>query len=202
MSSHWNHVYDEQPSDAVSWFEAEPTTSLELGDLLGVSREQSVIDVGAGESHYVARLLARGHHDVTVLDISPSALRALLGRLDNPLVTAVSSDVTTWEPSRTYDLWHDRAVLHFVAPERRELYAATLRRAVSARGAVIIGVFAPDGPTSCSGLPVTRYDVRDIMNLLGEEFDLVDARRTVHLTPRGAPQSFQWVAARRTKGAS
>ncbi len=202
MSNHWDEVYDTRPIDAVSWYELEPVVSLELGEALGVTSDDAVLDVGAGASLYVDHLLRRGYHDLTVLDVSASAVQTLLARVACPLVRAVVSDVTSWESSRTFDVWHDREVLHFISPERRALYFATLRRALSAHGAVIIGVFAPDGPTTCSGLSVTRYDAEGIMELLGDEFDLVEERRTVHVTPWGAPQSFQWVAARRGRQAS
>jgi hypothetical protein len=167
MSAYWNHVYESRESDALSWFEPEPTTSLELLDELAISVDDAVLDIGAGESLLVDRLAARGCHDLTILDLSATALGVTLARRGAQVVTAIEADVTTWRPARHYNVWHDRAVLHF----------------------------APDGPTTCSGLEVTRYDAEDLTQLLGNGFEVIAQRRARHLTPWGAEQSFQWVAA-------
>ncbi len=195
MSEHWNEVYDTREPDQVSWFQSEPVTSLALLDELGVTPDFSVLDVGAGASLLGERLRSRGHHDITLLDVSASALAQAMAGL-GPEAVAVEADVTTWEPPRRYDLWHDRAVLHFLDAAHAPRYAATLRRALSPRGVVIIGVFSPEGPTTCSGLEVTRYSAEQLGDLLGEEFVVVAERREVHHTPWGSPQSFQWIAAR------
>jgi len=197
MSEHWNQVYDTREPDQVSWFEPEPTTSLELLEILGATPEDSVIDVGAGESLLSDRLRSRGYTDITLLDISASALAQRIARMGDDVVTVLEADVTTWVPQRHYDLWHDRAVLHFLSAEGAQRYAATLRRALSPNGGVVIGVFSPEGPTSCSGLEVTRYSAEQLGELLGDDFELVTARRVSHLTPWGTQQSFQWIAARR-----
>ena len=196
MSEHWNRVYDTREPEEVSWFEAEPVVSLELIDALGVVSEDSILDVGAGTSTLLERLGARGHRDLTRLDVSASALAEAATR--SAVATHdVEADVTTWVPPRRYDLWHDRAVLHFLRPPDALRYAATLRRALAPGGVVVIGVFSPEGPTSCSGLEVTRYDAAQLRELLGEDFEVVVERRVVHVTPRQVEQSFQWIAARR-----
>jgi cyclopropane fatty-acyl-phospholipid synthase-like methyltransferase len=202
VSKHWNDVYEHRRLDELSWTEDEPTTSLELLDVLGVGATDSVLDVGAGRSTLVARLHSRGLEDLTILDLSASALADVRSRPGLEHLTTVEADVTTWRPTRRFDVWHDRAVLHFVEPRLVVRYFDTLRASLSARGSVVIGVFAPDGPTSCSGLTVTRYDAHDLTRLLGDEFDVVATRRVRHLTPWGAPQSFQWVAARRRRASS
>ena len=202
MSQHWNDVYETKAADQLSWTEDSPATSLELLDLLGVTPSASLIDVGAGTSHLVDALSARGFRDLSILDVSAAALAATLARPGLSAAAAIEADVTTWQPTRRYDVWHDRAVLHFVDPTRAELYAAALRAALAADAKVVIGVFAPDGPDSCSGLAVTRYDAADLARLLGEEFVVVQERRTHHLTPWGTDQSFQWIAARRVGRAS
>jgi trans-aconitate methyltransferase len=196
MSEHWNHVYDTREPEEVSWFEVEPAVSLELIDALGVTSEDSVLDVGAGTSTLLERLRARGLRDLTRLDVAASALAEARSR--SAVAThEVEADVTSWVPPRRYDLWHDRAVLHFLRPSEALRYAATLRQALSPGGAVVIGVFSPEGPTSCSGLEVTRYDAAQLRDLLGEDFEVVIERRVVHVTPRQVEQSFQWIAARR-----
>ena len=197
MSEHWDQVYDTREPDQVSWFEPEPATSLALFDALGVTPADSVIDVGAGKSLLGERLRARGHRDVTLLDISASALGQAVARVDRDDVTTVEADVTTWVPPRRYDVWHDRAVLHFLDAEGAQRYVATMRAALSPHGVVIIGVFSPEGPTSCSGLDVTRYSAAQLGDLLGDDFVLVVERREVHRTPWDGQQSFQWIAARR-----
>ncbi|MBW4030378.1 MAG: class I SAM-dependent methyltransferase [Acidobacteria bacterium] len=197
MSEHWNQVYDTREPDQVSWFESEPATSLELFDLLGVTPHDSVIDVGGGQSTLVERLRSRGHSDLTLLDVSASALAQTIARAGRDVATTLEADVRTWVPTRRYDVWHDRAVLHFLSAEEATHYAHTLRQAVAPHGGVIIGVFSPEGPTTCSGLEVTRYDAAHLGELLGEDFDVVIERRVTHLTPNGKSQSFQWIAARR-----
>lgn len=202
MSEHWNGVYATRGVDERSWSEPEPTTSLELLDVLGVTPRDSIIDIGAGESELVDRLRARGCTDLSILDLSATALAATRERIGHENVVTVEADVTTWHPTRHYDVWHDRAVLHFLSAPDALRYAGTLREALSPGGAVVIGVFAPDGPESCSGLPVTRYSAEDLAALLGEEFRVVTKRRVRHRTPWGTDQSFQWVAARRNERAS
>jgi trans-aconitate methyltransferase len=195
MSAHWNHVYESRECDKFSWFEPEPTTSLELLEELAIAPDDAVLDIGAGESLLADRLAARGYHDLTILDLSTTAIAVTLARVGRHDVTAIEADVTTWRPARRYDVWHDRAVLHFIGPPRVRDYVETMHSALSPGAKVVIGVFAPDGPTTCSGLEVTRYDADDIAQLLGTGFDIVAARRARHVTPWGAEQSFQWVAA-------
>jgi len=197
-SEHWNQVYDTREPEEVSWFEVEPTVSLELIDVLGVAPEDSVLDVGAGTSTLLDRLGARGHRDLTRLDVSASALTEARAR-SGWAIHDIEADVTTWVPARRYDLWHDRAVLHFLGPRDALRYAATLRQALAPGAAVVIGVFSPEGPTSCSGLEVTRYDAAQLRGLLGEDFEVVVERRVVHVTPRQVEQSFEWIAARRRR---
>jgi trans-aconitate methyltransferase len=202
MSEHWNNVYATRGVDERSWSETEPTTSLELLDELGVTPRDSILDIGAGESELVDHLRARGFTDLSVLDLSGTALGATRERIGHDNVVTIEADVTTWHPTRSYDVWHDRAVLHFLSAPDALRYASTLRDALSPSGAVVIGVFAPDGPESCSGLAVTRYGADDLAALLGEEFRIVTERRVRHRTPWGSEQSFQWIAARRDERAS
>jgi trans-aconitate methyltransferase len=199
MAQHWNDIYGTALAQDLSWFETEPTTSLELFDQLHVSPHESVVDVGAGRSLLVDRLVARGFGDVTILDLSAAALRATKSRPGLEHVVALQADVATWEPPRRFDVWHDRAVLHFIEPAHSSLYVERLRAALSPGGKVIIGVFSPEGPDTCSGVRVTRYDAADLAQLLGEGFDIVAQFRRTHVTPWGVDQSFQWIAAVRNE---
>ena len=195
---HWDSVYRTRESDTFSWFQAEPTVTLELVELLGIPHDAAIVDVGGGASRLVDRLLAADYTDVTVLDLSPAALAVSQARLgDATDVEWIAEDLLTWEPARRYDLWHDRAVLHFLSGEDVANYRALLERSVAPGGCVILGTFAPDGPEQCSGLPITRYSAADLVHFLAPTFAVIEERHELHTTPSGTTQSFAWVAAKR-----
>lgn len=197
--AHWDGVYQRVGSDNVSWYQPVPLVSLALLDRLAVSPDAAVVDIGGGASLLVDHLVAGGRRDVTVVDVSSVALEATRRRLGaaGATVTFESVDVLAWEPTRRFDVWHDRAVFHFLTDdEDRRRYRELVRRAVRPGGAVVIGAFALDGPTHCSGLEVCRYDVDTLVAEIGAGFELVDSRRETHTTPAGATQSFVWVALR------
>ena len=197
--THWEHVYSTRAPAEVSWFEAEPVVSLRLIESVAPSHDAAVIDVGGGASLLVDRLVARGFRDVTVLDVSAQALdevRRRLGRTD--AVTLVVHDVLTWQPSGHYDLWHDRAVFHFLVDgAERERYIELATRTVRAGGALVLGTFALDGPPECSGLPVARYAPEELAELFDAAFTGIHGERAEHVTPWGAVQPFSWVVLRR-----
>lgn len=191
--AHWERVYSEKGEDALSWFEPRAETSLALIDAAGIA-PQAVVDIGAGTSRFVDALLERGVPDITLLDLSETALARTRARLgpDGSRVRFVAADVTTWPPERTFDLWHDRAAFHFlVEPQARDAYLDRLRAAVLPGGHALVATFAADGPERCSGLPVQRYDPDDLAATLGPGFALREARRIVHRTPWGSEQRFQ-----------
>ncbi len=199
---HWSSVYERSRPDAVSWYQREPTVSLELVESLGLEPGTAVVDVGGGASPLLRALLERGFADITVLDIVEAALelsRSAVG--DDPRAHWMVGDVLTWDPPRRYGLWHDRAVLHFFTGEEVLAYRRVLDAALSPGGTVILATFAPDGPEQCSGLPVTRYGAEELTKMLGDDFELVAEREEDHSTPGGALQRFTWVAARRSGGA-
>ncbi len=195
---HWDTAYERRGSDGVSWYQETPRVSLELIDALSIAKDAAIIDVGGGASLLAERLAARGFDDVTVLDLSLAALAQARKRAGaSSPVRWLQDDLLVWEPQRRYDLWHDRAVLHFlVEPEDRAIYVAKLHDALQSHGAVIVGAFAPDGPQRCSGLPVVRYSATQLALLLGARFSLVETRREEHVTPSGVRQPFTWIAAR------
>jgi ubiquinone/menaquinone biosynthesis C-methylase UbiE len=200
-TSHWDEAYTGRDPSGLSWAQHDSAVSLELVDALGIGRAASVVDVGGGTSPLAGRLLDRGLADVTVLDVAEPALAAARERLGARAgcVAWLGEDVRTWQPARRFDLWHDRALFHFFAEEDdRRRYLDSLSRALAPGGAVVIATFAPDGPPTCSGLPVARYDAGGLASVLGPAFELVRERREEHVTPAGRVQPFTWVALRST----
>lgn len=196
--AHWDTAYRDQP--AHSWNQATPATSLSMLDAAGISADESLIDVGGGDSSLVEVLLHRGLRDLTVLDVSAEALAIARARLGarHDTVTWVQQDLLEWHPTRHWDVWHDRAVFHFLTrPDEREHYREALRGATRVGSRVIVGTFAADGPTVCSGLPTTRYTPDALIAELGPGFDPITADRELHTTPTGAVQPFTWVAMHR-----
>lgn len=198
-AAHWDRAYAEK-GDAVSWHQERASISLAL--IAEVAQpDASVVDVGGGASPLVDALLDRGHRDVAVLDLSRVALDAARARLGAraAAVRWIAGDVLAWSPGRTFDVWHDRAVLHFLVEEPdRSRYAELAARTVAVGGHIIIATFAPDGPERCSGLPVRRQAPEDVAALLAGAFEPVTTRREEHRTPSGALQPFTWLVARRT----
>lgn len=190
---HWQNVYTQRSPLEVSWYQREPTTSLNLIEAAGATPESSVIDVGGGASTLVDHLLGRGYTDLTVLDLAGSALATAAERLGEhgEVVDWLEADVTAWQPARTFDLWHDRAVFHFlVDPTDRARYRAAAEAALPTGAHLIIATFAPEGPEKCSGLPVARYDAPSLATELGEGFHRLESRHEIHQTPGGAEQAF------------
>jgi len=191
--SDWDERYAARAAEEVSWYEPTPRRSLELIQAAGLNRQSGVLDVGGGASGLAARLLELGYTDLTVTDISPAGLRRAKAQLGSGAerVIWVQADVRNHDFRRTYDLWHDRAVFHFmVSPADRDSYLRTLRQALPAGGQLVIATFGPQGPTRCSGLPVQRYDIDALHLVLGEDFDLLSSSLWDHQTPSGKSQQF------------
>lgn len=198
---HWEDVYQRKPADTVSWYRPHLETSLALLEQAGLGPDVRLIDVGGGASTLVDDLLDRGVAAITVLDLSRQALDLARARLGDrgAGVRWLAADLLTADlPAAGFDLWHDRAVLHFLtAPEAAAAYAAQAARALRPGGHAVIGGFAPDGPERCSGLPVARRSAGDIAALMGPAFRLVGQHREVHTTPGGHTQAFAWAVLRR-----
>jgi 2-polyprenyl-3-methyl-5-hydroxy-6-metoxy-1,4-benzoquinol methylase len=198
--AHWENVYRTKGERELSWFQEIPSISSELIRSAGATRHSAVVDIGGGASRLVDALVDEGFEDVTVLDLSESALAAAKTRL-GPTTAGVSwivADVVRWKPTQRYDVWHDRAAFHFLTDEAdRIAYVECLREALRPGGHAIIATFALDGPERCSGLPVVRYDAASLGKVLGEVFNLVETRRHDHHTPIGSIQRFQFSMFRR-----
>lgn len=197
--AHWDEVYATKDEREVSWFEAVPSVSIEMLDAAGVGPDSCVLDVGGGESRLVDHLLARGLGCITVLDVSGKALARARARTGAETVRWIEADVTgPWE-ARPVEIWHDRAVFHFLtAADDRGRYRAHLLSTLKPQGTAIIATFGPDGPERCSGLPVARYSAASLALELGPEFTLVESRACRHTTPWGAAQAFQYARLLRT----
>lgn len=198
-SGHWDAVWHDRDPDEVTWFQAEPKLSLRLIQA-GMTPDHSIVDIGGGASRLVDHLLDAGYEDVTVLDIAPAALSAARDRLGlrSEWVNWVAADVTTARFERTFDLWHDRAVFHFLTDaDDRARYLATLDASIQVGGHVVLATFGPDGPERCSGLPVRRYSIELMQATLGETFELIDHEIEQHDAPNGIIQQFVYGLFRR-----
>ena len=192
--SHWEKVYTTKATDAVSWYQPHATLSLGLIQKVAQGKKVRVIDVGGGASTLVDDLLDAHVGEVSVLDISSAALQVAQDRLGPQAqqVRWIAGDITTVDlPSAEFDIWHDRAVFHFLTdPEARAAYVAQVKRAVKPGGHVIVAAFGPDGPLQCSGLPVVRYASDTLHAEFGNEFELLEHGKEDHQTPGGAIQHF------------
>ncbi len=198
--THWEKIYTEKAPDAVSWYRPHLETSLALIEQAATGCSASVIDVGGGESTLVDDLLTRGYEHLTVLDISQTAIdanRKRLGRASERVHWLVA-DITQVDLGLSaYDVWHDRAVFHFLnSPSDRLTYVRQVTRAVKPGGNVIVSTFGPEGPTKCSGLEVVRYDAESLHQEFGVHFRLLDSCKEMHRTPFGTAQQFLYCLCR------
>ena len=198
--AHWERIYKDKLPTEVSWYQTEPELSLALIGRTRVGPTAPIIDVGGGASVLVDRLLAAGFENLAVLDISGSAIahaRARLGQLADR-VEWYETDVTAFAPPHPFQLWHDRAVFHFLTDkEDRKRYVGTLKEALVPDGHAIIAAFAIGGPRKCSGLEIVQYDAARLSEELGGEFELLETVDEMHITPGHAEQKFSFFRFRR-----
>lgn len=197
---HWNETYTAKAETEVSWHQPSPDRSLGLITSAAPGRASSIIDVGGGASRLADALLAKRYSDITVLDISDVALGRPKARLAGlaDKVSWIVADITQWQPQRTWDIWHDRAVFHFLTDiDAQDAYIAALRHGTAVGSAVIMATFALAGPERCSDLPVQRYSPATLAARLGPDFSLYDQATETHATPFGTSQEFAYTAFRR-----
>ncbi|WP_408495598.1 class I SAM-dependent methyltransferase [Paraburkholderia sediminicola] len=198
---HWEGIYRSKASDAVSWYRPHLETSLQLICEGAPDQSATIIDVGGGESTLADDLLVRGYRNLTVLDMSAVALDATKQRLGSiaERVTWVESDITLVDlPEHRYDVWHDRAVFHFLTePSQRDAYIHLMTKALKQDGHVVIATFGPMGPVRCSGLDVRRYDTRQLSDEFGAGFELVTSTLEDHHAPAGPVQQFLYCCFRK-----
>jgi len=200
VQNHWERIYGTKAPEAVSWYRPHLDISLHLIERTAPDLSASIIDVGGGESTLVDDLLARGYKNLTVLDVSQTAVDVSKKRLGaaSDRVKWLVADITKAELThRAYDVWHDRAVFHFLTPsDEREAYVRQVAHAVKPGGYVIVSTFGPEGPTKCSGLDVVRYDAESLHNQFGVHFNLLDHSEELHRTPSGTVQQFLYCLCR------
>jgi Methyltransferase domain len=200
VKEHWESLYSTKGEHDVSWFELLPAVSIRMIESAGLTMDTCIIDVGGGDSRLVDVLAARGLDCLAVLDVSGAALRRAQNRLGEraKALTWIETDVAAGWSLKPMDIWHDRAVFHFLtSPDDRVRYQAHLRETLKIGGTAIIATFALDGPAQCSGLPVRRYSSTALAIELGADFDLVESVPSLHRTPWGSTQSFQYSRLRR-----
>lgn len=191
---HWNHVHATKAPDQVSWFAPHLEASLRLIDSIALPAKANILDIGSGQSTLVDDLLARGHTEITLLDISKAAIEANRKRL-GPAAQSVhflTADITnvSLQPAH-FDLWHDRAVFHFLtAPQDRAAYLRQLTQSLKTSGHAILATFGPQGPTRCSGLDIIRYDAVTLHRELGSRFRLLETFTQLHHTPSGLTRQY------------
>lgn len=198
---HWENVYQTKSSDAVSWFQPHADKSLSLINSCNLSLNDSIIDVGAGASVLVDDLLQLGYSNIALLDISKTALDLTKNRLGEKAgaINWLAADITqTLLPKNEYQLWHDRAVFHFLTDEpAREAYKKNLLHALKAKGFLVIATFADDGPEKCSNLNIVRYSSESLFAEFSSDFDLLTEEKETHQTPFNTAQSFVYAVMQR-----
>lgn len=195
MKAHWEQIYQTKAANNVSWYQPKPELSLAFIRKTGVSVNAHIIDVGAGASTLTDHLLALSFQNITLLDISKEALQIIHSRLSTEQAQGIDwrvGDITEIHlPQQAYDLWHDRAVFHFLLdPAQRRRYVEQVQHALKPGGHLIMATFASDGPSQCSGLDVMRYDAASLHREFGAAFQLVDSIRESHITPWSSEQHF------------
>ena len=201
QKDHWEQLYTTKPIEKLGWYEAHLQTSLSWFRELNLPIDAPILDAGAGASTLVDDLLDAGYGAITVIDVSAKALSLVQARLGRraALVTWLEGDITSLDlPTNYYDLWHDRAVFHFLTvQEQQRKYRDHLLKALKPGGHLIMGAFATEAPPNCSGLPVQRYSVEELGNTLGGAFELKRHRKELHVTPGGVEQVYLYCHFRR-----
>lgn len=193
--THWQNIYHDKSPGNLSWYQKEPELSLEFIQQAGIGQNEPIIDVGGGTSMLVDFLYNKGYTNLSVLDISAKALASAQQRLGDSAteIQWYEADITEFNPPHHFSIWHDRAVFHFLTSKpEREKYVSVLQQSLRLHGQLIIAAFAKGGPTQCSGLDIVQYDALKLSTELGEEFELVDQRNEVHVTPADKEQAFQY----------
>lgn len=195
---HWENIYLKKEINGVSWYQKIPYESIQLIDKYSISNSDKIIDIGCGKSFLADNLLELNYNDITLVDISSNALKEVKVRLKNRSLNFIEADILNFNSKDKYDIWHDRAVFHFITDkEGIEKYISLCNKYINNDGILIIGTFAEDGPLKCSGLEIKRYSVNNLVNLFKENFELVQGFKKLHNTPFDTQQSFTFCVFRK-----
>ena len=188
---HWENIYLTKKIDGVSWYEKSPNQSLKLIKKYSIGNSDKVIDVGCGKSFLADNLLKMGYKNISLLDISSNALNEVDKRLKSNDLNFIETNILDFTSDDNFDIWHDRAVFHFITKEKKiKKYVTQCNKHLNKGGFLIIGTFAEDGPLKCSGLKIKRYSINDLVNLFKENFRLIEGFNNSHQTPFNTKQKF------------
>ena len=199
---HWENIYQTKQLKEVSWFQPKPETALQFLKKFNIPTTASIIDVGGGDSYLVDHLLNLGYINITVLDISATAIEKAKQRLGDAAKKAkwIIADVTTFKPTQKYDFWYDRAAFHFLTKEQEILnYVKTAHESINDDGVLVIGTFSEQGPTKCSGIAIKQYSETDMTNLLKPYFEKINCFTVDHKTPNDTLQNFIFCSFKKIK---
>ena len=195
---HWENIYQTKNIDGVSWYQETPYESIELIKKFSTTDSDMIIDIGCGKSFLADNLLKLNYKNITLVDISLNALKEVKERLNNKSLNFIETDVLNLKLERTFDIWHDRAVFHFITNKKSvEKYISLCNEYIGEGGKLIIGTFAEDGPLKCSGLEIKRYSVENLKELFKENFEFIEGFKKLHCTPFDTQQSFTFCVFRK-----
>ena len=199
---HWEIIYETKKLDGVSWFQKKPLISLSLIESSGINKFAEIIDIGCGKSFLIDNLLEKEYSKISLLDISNNALKEVEKRTNNYKNSGkfYNLDILDFKPNRSFDLWHDRAVFHFLTKkEEINKYVNICEENINKEGTLIIGTFSENGPVKCSGLEIRRYSVKNLQSLFCNSFELVEHLNTNHTTPFETIQNFNFCKFKKIK---
>jgi len=188
---HWEKIYETKTIDGVSWYEKTPHQSVKLIQKYSDKNSDKIIDIGCGKSFLADNLLKLNYENITLVDISLNALSELKSRLKNDNLNFIETDILNFNYENGYDIWHDRAVFHFITDNKEiNKYLKICNKHINKGGILIIGTFAEDGPLKCSGLEIKRYSIENLIKLFRENFEFIEGFKKLHRTPFDTQQSF------------
>ncbi len=195
---HWENIYLTKDIDEVSWYQEIPYESIELIKKFSTTNSDTIIDIGCGKGFLADNLLKLNYKNITLVDISLNALKEVKERLNNKSLNFIETDILNLKLEQTFDIWHDRAVFHFITNKKRvEKYISLCNEYIAEGGKLIIGTFAEDGPLKCSGLEIKRYSTENLKDLFKENFEFIEGFKKLHCTPFDTQQSFTFCVFRK-----
>ena len=195
---YWENIYQTKKIDGVSWYQETPSESIELIKKFSTSNSDTIIDIGCGKGFLADNLLKLNYENITLVDISLNALEEVKERLNNESLNFIETDVLNLKLEQTFDIWHDRAVFHFISEkEGVEKYISLCNEYIGEGGKLIIGTFSEDGPLKCSGLEIKRYSIENLKQLFKENFEFIEGFKKLHTTPFDTQQSFTFCVFRK-----